>query len=96
MRVEILKLGAAPEGARHPKEIHEVSDEEGAALIADGAARELPPLPPPAAAGPTEAELEAAAITGSLEPPVETATAPPAAERATARGGKGRRGKPKG
>lgn len=38
MKVRILKLGAGPSGIRNPGEIHEVSQEEAAALFADQAA----------------------------------------------------------
>lgn len=78
MRVEILKLSAGPAGVREPKSIHEVSDEEGAALVADKAARKLPDEAPKPAAEPTpEPETE-----DEKEAAREEATAPKAPERA--------------
>lgn len=80
MRVEILKSGAGPAGVREVKSIHEVSDEEGEALIADKAARKLPDEKP--ATAPLPAEVEEPETEEEKEAIREVATAPKAPERA--------------
>jgi hypothetical protein len=80
MRVQILKLGAGPAGVRTVGQVVEVGEDEGRALVADKAARALPPVA--AAPTPPPPSVETAA---EAEEALEEATAPPAPERAVTR-----------
>lgn len=65
MRIESILLGAGPEGTRYPGKQYDVSEDEGRALVAGGAARrvETATAPPPAEAAPTPTEAETYAQT---------------------------------
>lgn len=65
MRIQAILLGAGPAGPRFPNKEYDVTEEEGRALIAGGAARrvETATAPPPAEAAPTPTEAETYAQT---------------------------------
>jgi len=79
MRVRMRTLSAGPRGVRRPGEEHEVSEEEGRALVKGHYADEVrkPPKPEQAVAGPAET---------AVAPPAEKAVAGPEEEAHRGRG----------
>ena len=66
MRIEALSLSSSPTGSRFPGKQYDLPDAEARALIAGGAAREIPQkatAPQPAQAEKTEAETYAETVT---------------------------------